>query len=92
MGTETFGNEPIYHHRHVDGRIVDDHEELEFRAGDMGRSGGIDIDFVEGYCIDPEVLQRMTRPHKLHKAAELGKVAHAELYDTGGRQTGTYSG
>ena len=60
MGAETFGYKPIYHDRHVDGRIVDDHEELEFWAGDIGRSGGIRIDFVEGYCVYPEVLERRT--------------------------------
>ena len=58
MGAETFGHEPIYHHRHVDGRIVDDHEELEFRAGDIERPGVIRVDLVEGYRVYPEVLER----------------------------------
>ena len=58
MGAETFGNEPVHHHGHVDGGIVDDHEELEFRAGDIERSGGIRIDLVEGYGVYPEVLER----------------------------------
>ena len=87
VGAETFGNEPIYHHRHVDGGIVDDHEELEFGAGDIRRSGVIRVDMVEGYRVYPEVLERRARPHEFHKAAKLGKMTHAELYDSGGRQT-----
>ena len=89
VDAETFGYEPVYHHRHVDRRVVDDHEEFEFWAGNRGGSGGICIDFVEGYGIYPEVLQQRGRPHEFYKAAEVGKVAHAELYNFCGRQAGT---
>ena len=92
VGAETFGYEPIYHHRHVDGRVVDDHEELELRAGDRGGSGGIRVDLVEGYCVNPKVLQQRTRPYEFDKWAEVGKVAIAELHNFGGRQVGIDAG
>jgi len=84
VGAETFGYEPIYHYRHVDRRVVDDHEELELRAGDRGRSGGIHVDLVEGYRVNSKVLQQRTRPHEFDKWAEVGEVAHAELHNFGG--------
>ena len=92
MGAETLGYEPIYHHRHVNRRVVDDHEELELRAGDRGRSGGIRVDLVEGYCVNPKVFQQRTRPYEFNKRAEVGKVAHAELHNFGRRQVGVDAG
>lgn len=92
MGAETFGYEPIYHYWHVDRRVVDDHEEFELRAGNRGRSGGIRVDLVEGYCFNSKVLQQRTRPYEFDKWAEVGKVAHAEVHNFGGRQVGIDAG
>jgi len=92
VGAETFGYQPIYHYRHVDRRVIDDHEELELRAGDRGGSGGICVDLVEGYCVNSKVLQQRTRPYEFDKWAEVGKVAHAELDNFGGREVGIDAG